>query len=523
MVLDSLGNAGIGTAPAFTTGTSQEKFLVDAGTTTSVNAIVGKGSIDSYLQLNIQNRLAGLNASSDVVATADNGSETTNFVDMGINSSVNTSGIMGDANDAYLYNIGQDFLMGTGTAAKSLIFMTGGTVQASNERMRIDGSGNVGIGNILPAQKLDITGNLKLSGAFMPGANAGNAGEFLTSSGSGAAPTWIDASPFLSSVAWVQAGNAGTTSVTDFIGTTDAKSFKIKTNNTQGFLLDSLGNVAIGVSPALTAGTFREKFLVDAGTTSSYNAIIGRGSINNYLQLNIQNLSNGGNASSDVVATSDDGNETDNFIDMGINSSANTQGIMGGASDAYLYTSGNNLLIGTGTAAKSLIFMTGGTAQGTNERMRIDGNGKMGIGVTGPTAMLHLKAGTATASTAPLKFTSGTNLTTAENGAVEYDGTNYFATAGGVRYTLAKTLTATATLNFPSTGGTSSSNLTITVTGAADGDVVQVGVPSAAAAANSCYTAYVSAANTVTVRFNNYTLGIIDPASGTFRVSVIRY
>jgi hypothetical protein len=46
--------------------------------------------------------------------------------------------------------------------------------------------------------------------------------------------------------------------------------------------------------------------------------------------------------------------------------------------------------------------------------------GKVGYGVTSPTALLHIAAGTATASTAPLKFTSGTNLTTAEAGAMEF-------------------------------------------------------------------------------------------------------
>jgi len=137
-------------------------------------------------------------------------------------------------------------------------------------------------------------------------------------------------------------------------------------------VLDSLGNIGIGAAPAFTAGTNQEKFLVDAGTTNSFNAIVGRGSINSYLQLNIQNQSSGTSASSDVVATADNGNESINFVDLGINSSTNTQNIMGGANDAYLYTTGNNLLIGTGTAAKALVFMTGGTTQSTNERMRID-------------------------------------------------------------------------------------------------------------------------------------------------------
>jgi hypothetical protein len=54
--------------------------------------------------------------------------------------------------------------------------------------------------------------------------------------------------------------------------------------------------------------------------------------------------------------------------------------------------------------------------------------GNVGIGTTSPTAVLHLKAGTASANTAPLKFTSGTNLTTPEAGAMEWNGTNLFIT-----------------------------------------------------------------------------------------------
>ena len=150
-------------------------------------------------------------------------------------------------------------------------------------------------------------------------------------------------------------------------------------------------------------------------------------------------------------------------------------------------------------------------------------NGNIGINVTSPTAKAHLAAGTASANTAPLKFTSGSNLTTPENGAVEYDGTNYFATSGGTRYTLAKTLTTTSALNFAATAAQSSSDMTVTVTGAADGDAVSLGVPNSAVSANSAYTAWVSATDTVTIRFNNYSSGSVNPAAGTFRISVIKY
>jgi hypothetical protein len=83
-------------------------------------------------------------------------------------------------------------------------------------------------------------------------------------------------------------------------------------------------------------------------------------------------------------------------------------------------------------------------------------------------------------------------------------------------------LSNSATLDFGSTSAQSSADLTITVTGAADGDVVSLGVPNASVNANTNYTAWVSAANTVTVRFNNYSSGAVDPASGTFKVKVFK-
>jgi len=83
------------------------------------------------------------------------------------------------------------------------------------------------------------------------------------------------------------------------------------------------------------------------------------------------------------------------------------------------------------------------------------------------------------------------------------------------------------TVEIPSTASGNSSTLTIPVTGAADGDVVSLGAPNALASASGvCYTAYVSATNTVTVKMNNYNpllTGNVNPAAGTFRVTVIKY
>lgn len=79
---------------------------------------------------------------------------------------------------------------------------------------------------------------------------------------------------------------------------------------------------------------------------------------------------------------------------------------------------------------------------------------------------------------------------------------------------------ATATLDFPSitaNGGTQ--DLTITVTGAATGDSVHIGLPTAPSA-GVVFQGWVSAANTVTIRATNCTASAIDPASATYRATV---
>ena len=95
-------------------------------------------------------------------------------------------------------------------------------------------------------------------------------------------------------------------------------------------------------------------------------------------------------------------------------------------------------------------------------------------------------------------------------------------TIGATGTAITALLIASAALNFGNTLAQTSSDLTITVTGAVDGNVVILGVPNAAVLADSCYTAWVSAVDTVTVRFSNYSAGALNPASATFTVAVIK-
>lgn len=114
-----------------------------------------------------------------------------------------------------------------------------------------------------------------------------------------------------------------------------------------------------------------------------------------------------------------------------------------------LFLNYSNLYVTTGTVASNIGFNTNTTGIFID---RIDNIG------TASTAKLHIGAGTASANTAPLKFTSGTNLTTTEAGAVEYNGTHLFFTAtnSGTRYQLDQQGVSNYSHNIstPTTGGT---------------------------------------------------------------------
>lgn len=108
---------------------------------------------------------------------------------------------------------------------------------------------------------------------------------------------------------------------------------------------------------------------------------------------------------------------------------------------------------------------------GTNGNIQVQGSAYIGAATTAPTALLHLAAGTATANTSPLKFTSGTNLTAAEAGALEYDGTSLFFTPGSptvarYRVDVNATIAAPATTGTVSVVHSNASVITITPTGA---------------------------------------------------------
>jgi len=193
----------------------------------------------------------------------------------------------------------------------------------------------------------------------------------------------------------------GGTVTLDVPSTSSTVTLTIPANTGNLLVTDASGNVNINGPLVVAQNNTTQLNVVGEIAEFAHTA-------NSYVQVHVRNASSGTAASADIVATSDNGTDASNFIDLGINNSTyvDSNWTINGALDGYLYTSNSNLSIGTATS-KPLTFFTGGTLA-ANERMKIEANGAISGTLTGTAGNLMLISGTANTTTSgtSIDFTS---------------------------------------------------------------------------------------------------------------------
>ena len=174
------GTGAIITGIAKPTGTSVtgvNSVLAGPTFTPLANTMGGfVSNVNSYTQLTIQNKNTGTDATTDFIATADNGSDTVNYLDMGIinsgydaNTPTNSLGNIVFAADTYMYAQGN-----TGNASQSGGNLAiGTTVPGKNVKIFAGGVNNSSIIANIANTGVTVTGNVTVSGGSFVGNGAG--------------------------------------------------------------------------------------------------------------------------------------------------------------------------------------------------------------------------------------------------------------------------------------------------------------------------------------------------------------
>jgi hypothetical protein len=243
-MLQSTNNFSIAINQDDVTAGAPEALYVYQPSTSSFNIISGKGNLNNYLQLNIQNTNQGISASSDIVATANNGDENSNYINMGINSNLH-SGPIGDVNDAYLFSTGNDLHIGNASPGQPVQFFAGGANTNTNRKLQLSA-----VGNHQMTGSLDANASITASAFVTRGATAA---QFVKGDGTLDSTNYLSSSIFNASSASFNAFSASINNFTSSqlilngkYATTASNQFNGNQTITGSLIQGLEGNIATG-------------------------------------------------------------------------------------------------------------------------------------------------------------------------------------------------------------------------------------------------------------------------------------
>lgn len=196
-------------------------------------------------------------------------------------------------------------------------------------------------------------------------------------------------------------GNISNNFYASILYSTSSNTWVMDIGNSDGITSDTIYSTEITANGNIHLGNAYNNY-------DFVNALIqGDTNVDTYSQFVLKNHSQTANASADIVAVANNGDDTVYYIDMGINSNvyANTDYAVTGYNDGYLYVNGGNLVIGTQTAGKVINFFTGGTNNTNKIRGTLSDTGLSMVGNVTANNMI------ATSSTISGLVTASGNIT----------------------------------------------------------------------------------------------------------------